>query len=167
MNTMTAGYDQTTWESFAVAEVGAAAALAGLLVVACSINIREILQMPPVVSRLAGSLSLFIGVLMAGTILLVPAQDHRLAGGELAVAGLVVAGVVLRHHGVHRDRPEYRRHALGMAVLTVISPLLITTAGVCYAVGIGGGLYWLFPGTLLAFAVGLFNAWVALVEILR
>ena len=54
---MTAAYDVTRWESFAVAEVGAAAALAGLLVVASSINLDRILTMPPVVSRLAASLT--------------------------------------------------------------------------------------------------------------
>jgi hypothetical protein len=30
-----------------------------------------------------------------------------------------------------------------------------------------GGLYWMAPGVLLAFVVGLLNAWVALVEIRR
>jgi hypothetical protein len=78
-----------------------------------------------------------------------------------------VAAVVLRNHGVHRDRPRYRLHAVVVAVLAVTSAVFVITAGVLYAIGAGGGLYWLFPGVVLGFAVGLFNAWVALVEVLR
>ena len=160
-------YDVVQWENFAVAEVSAAAALAGLLVVACSINISRILTMPPVVARLAASLALFTGTLMTGTVLLVPGQDHRLTGTELAVIGLAVAAIVLRNHGIHGDKPQYRHYAALAAAPAVTAPLLIVTAGVLCAASVGGGLYWLFPAVLLAFSVGLFNTWVALVEILR
>ena len=40
---MSAHYDAKQWGDFAIATAGAAAALAGLLVVAISINVREIL----------------------------------------------------------------------------------------------------------------------------
>jgi hypothetical protein len=56
------GYHPATWESFAEAQVAAAAALAGLLVVACSININRIIKIPWIVSRLAGTLVLFNAV---------------------------------------------------------------------------------------------------------
>ncbi len=41
-----AAYYPAAWESFAEAEVAAASALAGLLVVACSINISRIIKIP-------------------------------------------------------------------------------------------------------------------------
>jgi hypothetical protein len=44
-----AGYAVDAWADFAVAEVGAAAALAGLLVIASSINIVRIIELPAVV----------------------------------------------------------------------------------------------------------------------
>jgi hypothetical protein len=44
---------------------------------------------------------------------------------------------------------------------------MIAVAGIALAAESLGGLYWLVPGTLLAFTIGLANAWVALVEILR
>lgn len=160
-------YDAARWDNFAVAEVGASAALAGLLVVACSINISRILDMPPVVARLAASLALFTGVLMAGTVLLVPGQDRRLVGTELAVIGLAVAAFVLRNHGIHDGNPQYRRYAVLVAALAATAALLVVTAGVLCAIAVGGGLYWLFPGILLAFSIGLVNSWIALVEILR
>jgi len=58
-----AGYDLGAWETFAVAEVGAAAALAGLLVVAASINIGYIIRLPHIINRL--STTLVPGVLLA------------------------------------------------------------------------------------------------------
>ncbi|WP_030443511.1 hypothetical protein [Actinoplanes subtropicus] len=160
-------YDSAAWQSFAVAVVGAAAALAGLLVVACSININRVIELPSVVSRMAASLALFTGVLTAGTVLLVPGQDRWVAGIELAAVGGVMAAATARNHGLRAARREYRRNALGAAVLAVISSLLVVAAGVLCAARAGGGLYWLFPGVVVAFSVGLFNAWVALVEILR
>jgi hypothetical protein len=54
-----------------------------------------------------------------------------------------------------------------VVTLGVLAAALIAAAGVFVASGVLGGLYWLVPGTLLAFTVGLGNAWVALVEILR
>ena len=162
-----AAYDSAAWQSFAVAAVGAAAALAGLLVVACSININRVIELPSVVSRMAASLALFTGVLTAGTVLLVPGQDHRVAGIELAAVGGVMVMGTARNHGLRAARPEYRRNALGAAVWAVIASLFVVAAGALYAAGGGGGLFWLFPGVVIAYSVGLFNAWVALVEILR
>lgn len=164
---LAAAYDAAAWESFAVAEVGAAAALAGLLVVACSINIGRVIELPSVVSRMAASLVLFTGVLIVGIVLLVPGQDRRLSGVELAVVGCVMVAAAARNHGMRAARPEYRRNALGAALLATIASLFVVAAGTLYAAATGGGLYWLFPGVVVAFSVGLFNAWVALVEILR
>jgi uncharacterized membrane protein YjjB (DUF3815 family) len=89
-----AAYAVEDWDSFAVAEVGAAAALAGLLVVACSINIARIIQLPAVVTRLGATLTMFTGILIAASLLLVPGQDHRLLGAELTLIGvaLLVSG---------------------------------------------------------------------------
>jgi len=167
MIALTAENDVAAWQNFAMAEVGAAATLAGLLVVACSININRVIELPAVVSRMAASLGLFTGVLMVGTALLVPGQDHRLAGAELVAIGGLMATVAVRNHGVGVARPEYRRGAFAVALLAVIASAFVVAAGALYAAAAGSALYWLFPGVVLSFAVGLFNSWVALVEILR
>jgi modulator of FtsH protease len=82
-----AGYLVERWESFAVAEVGASAALAGLLVVAGSINIARIIQLPAVINRLGATLTLFTGILFVGSLLLTPGLDRRLLGALIAVLG--------------------------------------------------------------------------------
>jgi peptidoglycan/LPS O-acetylase OafA/YrhL len=86
---------------------------------------------------------------------------------ELAAVGGMMLAAAARNHGLRAARPEYRRNALGAALGAVVASLFVVVAGSPDAMRAGGGLYWLFPAVVLAFAVGLFNAWVALVEILR
>jgi hypothetical protein len=161
------GYEAGAWESFAVAEVGAAAALAGLLVVAASINIRQILELPGIVDRLGGTLTLFTGVLIVGSEVLVPGLNHVALGTVIALTGAALAAVVVRLRGIQESDAPYRRYTRMAAMVAFTAAALVTFAGLSCALGIAGGLYWLAPGVLLAFAIGLVNAWVALVEILR
>jgi modulator of FtsH protease len=160
-------YDPIPWQGFAIAEVGAAAALAGLLVVAASINIRSIIEAPAVVSRLAATLTLFASILFIGTVLLIPDQSRTLLGIEIAVIGAAVAVTVWSERGVDEVEPEYRRHAMTAAIIALVAAVLIAFSGIALAGMFAGGLYWLVPGVLLALGIGLVNAWVTLIEILR
>ena len=49
-----------SWESFFIAQVGAAAALAGLVFVALSINLRQVVSSPILVGRAAEALLLLV-----------------------------------------------------------------------------------------------------------
>jgi len=162
-----AAYDAGPWESFAVAEVGAAAALSGLLVVAASINIARIIELPTVVSRLGAALVLFATMLIVGTILLVPDQPGWLVGVEIAAVGLAATLGVLRLRGTGTADPAHRVSATVVAALGAGAAGLIFLGGLFCALQVLGGLYWLVPGVILGFSVGLVNAWVALIEILR
>jgi modulator of FtsH protease len=161
------GYEAGPWESFAVAEVGAAAALAGLLVVAGSINVARIVKLPSVVSRLGAALVLFATILVIGTILLVPDQPGRLVGVEIAAVGLLATWAVLRLRGTRNADPAHRWSVTLAAAVGTGAAGLIFVGGLFCALQMLGGLYWLVPGVILGFSVGLVNAWVALIEILR
>jgi hypothetical protein len=52
-------------------------------------------------------------------------------------------------------------------VTAQVAVLPLLAAGVSLLVGAGGGLYWLVPGIVLCLVVGVLDAWVLLVEILR
>ena len=48
-----------------------------------------------------------------------------------------------------------------------LATLPVIVAGASLVSQRGGGLYWLVPGIVLLLGVGVINAWVLLIEILR
>jgi len=83
------GYEPEAWFEFGVGIIGAAAALAGLLFVAMSINIERILALPKLPSRAGGNVVLFVLPLLLGIWLLVPGQGTTALGFEGLATGLV------------------------------------------------------------------------------
>lgn len=158
------------WTNFFVAQVGAAAALTGLLLVAISINLARILEHPYLPSRAAESFTVLTAALMAASLTLIPAgQPLWLLGGELAAVAL--AALVLpfvQRRAARRQAGGAPEPRLGVRLVLTIgpaAPLLI--GGLLLTAGGPGGLYWLAAGVLLAFLAALLNTWVLLVEILR
>jgi hypothetical protein len=155
------------WENFFVAEVGAAAALTGLLFVAVSINLTRILAIKHLPGRAAETLIVLVGVLFMATCGLVPGQGQVAFGCEVGAVGAVVWAAVVRTQWRARHDPEARRWIRGRVVTTQAACLPFVIGGGLLARGNPAGLYWLVPGVLASFAAGALNAWVLLVEILR
>jgi hypothetical protein len=80
-------YSLAEWIGFATAEVGAAAALTGLLFVAVSINLSRILALPKLPARAAETLVVLLLALVAASLVLLP-QNVRLLGTEVGALGL-------------------------------------------------------------------------------
>jgi len=74
-------YNLAQWSNFFSAQVGASAALTGLLFVAISINLPKIVANPQLASRSAKALATLAGVLLASTLCLVPGLSRASAGG--------------------------------------------------------------------------------------
>jgi modulator of FtsH protease len=79
---MDAAHDRGQWQDFAVGVAGAAAALAGLLVVAISINVREILASRYLPPRAGGALVMLTTPLVLGLLLLIPGQSVDVPGSN-------------------------------------------------------------------------------------
>ncbi len=161
-------YTPDDWSSFATAQVGAAAALTGLLFVAVSINLERILAFPKLPARAAETLAVLLLALAASSVVLIP-QDVRLLGGELSALALAVGGVTLAvqvRHGPDDPNDPWTWYAsrIGITLLPALGYLI---AGISCLARSGGGLYWFAPATLLAFVGAVYNAWVLLVEIIR
>ncbi len=163
------GYLASPWSEFSVAVVGAAAALTGLLFVAVSINIEQILAVGALAGRALSTMILFVVPLAVGIVMLVPGQSVTALGLELIGTG-VLAGVGLL--GVNRpaNRGDLEPRSSWLLVRLVPSltiPVFLVLAGASLIAGVGGGLYWAAPAIVEAFAGGLATVWVLLVEIRR
>ena len=155
------------WSNFLVAETGAAAALAGLIFVAVSINLSKILEYPGVAGRAAEALALLIGVLFVGTFGLVPNQSGKILGREfLAVGGLLWLMTVIFH-----GREFFRKKPWWWLALRVLmcqcATLSFCVAGISLILGGPTAMYWLIPGCVFCFLASTTSAWVLLIEIVR
>jgi modulator of FtsH protease len=162
------------WHDFFLAQAGAAGVLTGLVFVAVSINLQEIVSdagsgLP---GRAAEALILLVAVLTASVLLLVPGQGQVMVGVEVLVVGIVTWGCVvviqllrLRRWGTMR--PDLRQPFVLRVALGQIATLPLVVAGIAVLVAGLGGLYWLVAGMIFSTIVALFEAWVLLVEIHR
>ena len=158
------------WANFLVAEVGAAAALAGLVTVAISINLARILAYPLLPGRAGESLFLLTGVFALASLALIPGQPTPVFGLEALVVGvasmLVAAynqarGVALASAGPTAAEKVFR------ALVTLLATVPIVVGAGLLLSGRASGSYCIAAGIVVALASGVWNAWVLLVEIMR
>jgi hypothetical protein len=162
------GYEPEAWFEFGVGIIGAAAALAGLLFVAMSINIERILALPKLPYRAGGKRRAIRPTAAARHLAACARAGHDRLGLEVLATGLVCGGLLL-----WLIRPSNRSGEgttfwlLGSLLPSLALTALTVVGGTTLVIGQGGGLYWLAPAVVIAFATGLAGAWVLLVEILR
>jgi hypothetical protein len=158
-------YSPLTWHDFFLGTIGAAAALTGLLFVAISINLEQILKYPQLPGRAAGTLGILVSALVVSGFALAPGQGTRALGIEIAVVGVVVASQALLVVRVRADTPK--SWAIEHVATLLLPSIAFIVGGVSLVAGAGGGLYWVLAGVLLVFVSASVNAWVLLVEIKR
>jgi hypothetical protein len=158
------------WETFYAAQVGAAAALAGLLFVGISLNLNKILAAPFLPLRGFLALLLLIAILAVSSLLLMPGLSETVAGlGILGVGAVIfLAGSVIEWIGWrHRTREQNPVTFLFNVLLLEAATIPWLVGGILVLYGVAGGYYWLAGGIILAFVKAIVDAWVLLVEINR
>ncbi len=158
-----------TWDNFFSAEVGAAAALAGLIFVGISINLARIIALPLIANRALQSLLILLAILAVESLLLVPGPSPLVEGVEIvAVAG--VTAVALNAMELRSWRvvaPPYRG-VLRSHTLELQLPWAFTlVGGAALVADAPWALYWFVPATLVSFLIAVLEAWIITVEILR
>jgi hypothetical protein len=157
------------WQTFFSAQVTVGAALTGLVFVALSINLKQILGYPGLAGRAGEALLVLLVPVFAGLAGVLPQRSLGALGAEILVIGMVawcvVSAILLKGHKAMKDRPwnEYLIR-LGGAQAAVL-PLVV--AGALLVTGDPAGLWWQAAGVGLCIVVGVGDAWVLLVEILR
>jgi hypothetical protein len=166
-----AAYSNAAWSDFALGQVGASAALLGLVFVGLSINLRAVVREPPLVSRAAEAVVLLGTVLATSTAVLLPGQTRLALAIELVVLGAAIAAwVAALQREIHTSAVKSsvpRTTLLLRRTSGLGAPALVVLAGASLLVESGGGLYWWAPAILLAYLGALADAWVLLVEVLR
>jgi hypothetical protein len=156
------------WHDLFVAIAGAAAALAGLLFVAVSINLSRILKFEVLPTRAVETLSIMIGLLLLAVIMLIPGQGTTALGTEILILGLGLAVLLLpKRLLIRRNKDEPLTWTLTPIAIVVTGSLPMVAAGISVLARGGGGLYWLVPEIVLGFIGAIMNAWILLVEIHR
>ena len=166
---MPSAYNPAAWSDFFAAQIGASAALTGLIFVAVSINLTKIVGNPLLVPRCAKALTILLGVLLASTLALAPGQPLAVMGWELIVLGATVWMIATRtqHSTSHKNPYVSRWQRVAHMVLTQCAAVPFMICGASLLFQWGGGLYWLLAAVVFSFITALLDAWVLLIEIQR
>lgn len=158
-----------TWEGFFTAEVGASAALAGLIFVGISINLQRIVAVPTIADRALQALLVLVGALGFESLLLVPNLTPLVQG--VAILALTVAlwsalnWLELRGWQAMTKWPRTTHLAHSLEIQT---PCLLAALGAGFLLASSpSALYWFVAATLTSFLLAIVEAWVITVEIVR
>jgi hypothetical protein len=165
--------DLATWHDFFIAAAGASAGLSGLIFVAVSINLRDILAEEKQIgsSYLTGraleslvSLLLVLAVSIVGLDPTIPTLVFAVVLLLVAVGSAISPARAVSAYRKTHIKPVAFNLRLFLATTLVIA---YAVASVTLALGFGGGLHWLPFAFLLAISIAASNAWILLVEVLR
>jgi len=161
--------DIEQWHDLFVASAGAAAALAGLLIVAMSVNVREIISIPSMSSRAGVAIASLVLIVVVSTCGLIPEQPLVILGLEVLVVSAATLGIAVDSavRIVRVGTVNSQASALTKGTIAAAPALLFLIGGVLLCAELPAGLFWVAAGIATAFIVSVLNAWVLLVEILR
>jgi len=146
-------YDPAAWQDFYVMMGGANAALTGLVFVALSIHLKEVLEHPLLRPRAVLSITVLATQIVIAAIVLTP-QSSTLMGVEIFILNASFLAVDLRHR---------RAFAINRAALTSLAiRLLYIYAAVSLFLEVGGGFYVLAFVVVVTVARTMASCWALL-----
>ena len=155
------------WGVFFAAQVGASAALAGLIFVSVSLSLAKIIASAHLPTRAFQALLVLMEILTIASLAIVPQSRVALGVEVLLIGGAVWALVLIfDRRALQSAGTDYRRRALARMALSQSAALLYVVAGAVLLAS-ATGLYWLVPAVICSYLIALLDAWVLLVEINR
>jgi ABC-type antimicrobial peptide transport system permease subunit len=156
------------WSEFHVAMVGATAALAGLVIVASSVNIAEIVKATTITSRLGAGIAGLVLAIIVGGVSLIPGISAAWYGTSVLAATAGAGAFAVHAVMVITRDPDPRAQArLLKSVLAVLPLVPYAAAGVAAFFSADTALVLVAVGCLIAIVAAIVVSWVALVEVLR
>lgn len=159
----------TGWENLFVGELGASAALTGLVFVGVSINLTKIMASSYLPNRALEALVALAVVLFICSLLLIPGQSFLAIGIEVLLIGLLdwMTMLLLQLNTLRKMQAQYRRAYLRSILVCQVAAISFVIAGIVLLIFGPTGLYWIVAATLLSFLAAFTDAWVLLIEINR
>lgn len=156
------------WSEFNVAMIGATAALAGLVIVASSVNIEVIVKAGHLTSRLASGIVGLTLAIVGSAVGLIPRVSPVVYGTVVILSALVAGAVaVIATRSIYTNRSPANQLKPLRAAIGFLAPLAYLVGGILLLSSPSAGLMWLAAGAIAAIAASLMISWVALVEVLR
>jgi modulator of FtsH protease len=158
------------WTDFGVAAAGATAALAGLLIVAISVNVSEIIASKSAVHGARATIASLV-LAIAVSLLMLPAPQTLLGLGiATIVLGLIASAIqisAIRAQWVAGEAGLTAGPRIAILALAAGQHLPFLVGGILLLVGVDTGLWWLVAGVVMVVVASLVDAWVLLIEVRR
>src|SRR5689334_20857683 len=149
-------YDPAAWQNFYVMLGGANAALTGLVFVALSIHLKEVLEHPLLRPRAVITLAVLTTQIVIAAIVLIP-QSAQLMGLEIFGVNATFLALDVRQW-VMRSVSAARVLSLAIRIIYISSALSLVF-------GVGGGFYLLAIAVVVTLGRTMVNAWTLLTSI--
>lgn len=156
------------WTAFNSAMVGATAALAGLVIVAASVNIGEIIKSSALVTRLAAAMAALVLAFVVSCVGLIPTVEPVWYGAVVLAITLPTTWFQIHStSAIVRDRAPENQAKFVKSMLGFAPIISYATAGVMLLAGHPAGLALTAVGTLVTVMSALTISWIALIEVIR
>ena len=155
------------WSDLFVASAGASAALAGLVFVAISINVEDIVKNKGLPEMGVVTIMLLLGVLIVSLFGLIPEQSNQDLGIELLVMSIIWTAGIGRF--AFRSLPDESNleRTVSRLGLPAFGTLPYLAGAIILLSGSDTGMYFVFAGMIGAVIAAVMDAWILLVEIRR
>ena len=161
-------YRPEQWSNFFVLVGTGSAALTGLVFVALSVNLRDVLKDSTHVYRAINMLTGFTAVFILSSFALMGTQSHQTVGLEWLIVSLV-AGAINTNGYIHGFRAGASRYALSLFRIAGGSACYLgqIVGSAAFLLGFGWGIYLSATALIVNFFFLVSGSWLLIVGTLR
>ncbi|MFI8593385.1 hypothetical protein ACIGCK_03005 [Microbacterium sp. NPDC078428] len=156
------------WNEFNLGILGATAALAGLVIVAASVNIAEIVKSRSLTARLGAGIATLVLAITASALAMFP-EITLVAYGVAVLASALIAMMFNAHaaRAILQNTDPQNGYKGPRAAINFLPAAIYAVGSAMLIAGEPAGLVVVAVGAIVAIPVALMISWIVLVEVLR